>query len=89
MSEEYGYTDSSIPEAEDANPISYPGVKLSPNEHGRFYDDARGTSEARPQPEKTKESRRLRASVRECCEHLGSWFVYHTQVGRDLVPFSP
>jgi hypothetical protein len=84
VSEEHGYIDSSIPEAADAKPISYPGVKLSPNEHSDLYDDVQGMSEARPQPEKPKVARPLRLSVRRRCEppqdderiELGAFGIY-------------
>jgi hypothetical protein len=72
MSEEDGYIDSSIPEVAEAKPISYPGVKLSPNEHSPLYNDVQGMSEARPQSERPKEPRRLPASVRACCDHPGT-----------------
>jgi hypothetical protein len=63
------YIDSSIPEMEDREPIRNPGVKLSPNEHSRFYDDVPGMSEARSQLERPKEVHPLASSVTRCCEH--------------------
>ena len=62
------YIDSSIPEPEDGELVSNPGVKLPPNEHSKFYDDVRGMSAPRPQPEKPKIPRPLPPSVRRCCE---------------------
>jgi hypothetical protein len=69
MNDDHGYIDLSIPELADAKPVSYPGAKLSPSEHNRFYDDVQGMSEARPQPEKPRVGRRIPLCVRECCEH--------------------
>jgi hypothetical protein len=50
--------------------VSNPGVKLTPNKHGRFFDDVRGASEARPtEEEEPKIGRPLPRSVRRCLEH--------------------
>jgi hypothetical protein len=69
--EENHYVDSSIPEIEDREPISYPGVKLSASQHP-LYDEVRGESCPKYVLEKPKAPRRLPASVRECCEHPGT-----------------
>jgi hypothetical protein len=71
MSEANHYCDSSMPEMEEVEVISHPGMKLSPNEHSRFYDDVPGMSEARPVDEKSEVGRPLPRSVRRCCAHLG------------------
>jgi hypothetical protein len=69
MSDGHGYIDSSIPEEADAKPISYPWVKLSPNEHGDLYDDVQGMSQPRSQPEEPKKPQPLPLLVKRCCEH--------------------
>jgi hypothetical protein len=62
-------------------PISNPGIKLTPNKHGRFFDDMRGASEARlTEEEEPKTPRPLPRSVRRCLEQQsengadGAWW---------------
>jgi hypothetical protein len=71
MSEANHYIDTSTEETEDREPISNPGVKLSPNEHSQFYDDVPGMSGAQPVPEKPNSPRPLPRSVRRLCVHPG------------------
>jgi hypothetical protein len=68
MSEANHYIDASTQDIEDREPISYPGVKLSANQHP-WYEEVRGESCPKQASEKPKEPRRLAASVRHCCEH--------------------
>jgi hypothetical protein len=68
MSDANHYIDTSTEETEYREPISYPGVKLPPNQHLQ-YEEVRGESYPKHVPETPKEPHRLPASVKACCDH--------------------
>jgi hypothetical protein len=63
------YIDAGPDETEQ--PVSHPGIKLSPNDHARFYDDVRGQSEARGVPEEPEDECPLPRRVRRLLAHPG------------------
>jgi hypothetical protein len=58
------YIDSSIPEIEDRESVSNPGVKLPPNQYP-WYEQIRGESCPKQAPEKPKEPRRIDYEIRD------------------------
>jgi hypothetical protein len=82
MPEANHYVDSDGSDDGELEPIiSNHGVKLTPNEHCRFFDDVGGRSEARPTEDaERKIARPLPRSVRRCLEHQsengadGAWW---------------